>query len=169
MNCPVRAVHTVQHVKPKKDPFIPGKTHRGICRAWGTKAQSKLRQKLHGDRMQAITHTRNLIDSPPWRGSMHHMRERVNPIFSTVLSQNSKLLVIAQLHPRSTEHLMSNIHLHNTIQHAFLMQVQAPHLCIAILKLHILHTPTTTTTTGSSLLFHWKQTGLHHVSFWLRT
>ena len=42
-------------------------------------------------------------------GSMHH--ERVNPIFSSVLSQNSKLLVIAQLHPRSTEHLMSNIHL----------------------------------------------------------
>ena len=26
--------------------------------------------------------------------------------------------MIAQLHPRSTEHLMSNIHLHNTIQHA---------------------------------------------------
>ena len=63
-------------------------------------------------------------------------RERVNPIFSTVLSQNSKLLVIAQLHPRSTEHLMSNIHLHNTIQHAFaaLMQVQTSHLCIAILS-----------------------------------
>ena len=59
---------------------------------------------------------------------------RVNPIFSSVLSQNSKLLVIAQLHPRSTEHLMSNIHLHNTIQHAFLMQVQASHLCIAILS-----------------------------------
>jgi len=58
--------------------------------------------------------------------------ERVNPIFSTVLSQNSKLLLIAQLHPRSTEHLMSNIHLHNTIQHAFaaLMQVQTSHLCM---------------------------------------
>ena len=63
-------------------------------------------------------------------------RERVNPIFSSVLSQNSKLLVIAQLHPRSTEHLMSNAHLHNTIQHAFaaLMQVQASHLCIVILS-----------------------------------
>ena len=62
--------------------------------------------------------------------------ERVNPIFSSVLSQNSKLLVIAQLHPRSTEHLMSNIHLHNTIQHAFaaLMQVQTSHLCIVILS-----------------------------------
>ena len=62
--------------------------------------------------------------------------ERVNPIFSSVLSQNSKLLVIAQLHPRSTEHLMSNIHLHNTIQHTFaaLMQVQTPHLCIVILS-----------------------------------
>ena len=62
--------------------------------------------------------------------------ERVNPIFSSVLSQNSKLLVIAQLHPRSTEHLMSNIHLHNTIQHAFaaLMQVQTPHLCIVVLS-----------------------------------
>ena len=54
-------------------------------------------------------------------GSMHHMEgvyalyERINPIFSSVLSRNSKLLVIAQLHPRSTEHLMSNIHLHNTI------------------------------------------------------
>ena len=61
---------------------------------------------------------------------------RVNPIFSSVLSQNSKLLVIAQLHPRSTEHLMSNIHLHNTIQHAFaaLMQVQTPHLCIVVLS-----------------------------------
>ena len=71
-----------------------------------------------------------------WRASMHDMRERVNPIFSSVLSQNSKLLVIAQLHPRSTEHLMSNIHLHNTIQHAFaaLMQVQTPHLCMVILS-----------------------------------
>ena len=61
---------------------------------------------------------------------------RVNPIFSSVLSQNSKLLVIAQLHPRSTEHLMSNIHLHNTIQHAFaaLMQVQTSHLCMMILS-----------------------------------
>ena len=61
---------------------------------------------------------------------------RVNPIFSSVLSQNSKLLVIAQLHPRSTEHLMSNIHLHNTIQHAIaaLMQVQTSHLCIVILS-----------------------------------
>ena len=61
---------------------------------------------------------------------------RVNPIFSSVLSQNSKLLVIAQLHPRSTEHLMSNTHLHNTIQHAFaaLMQVQTPHLCIVVLS-----------------------------------
>ena len=59
---------------------------------------------------------------------------RVNPIFSSVLSQNSKLLVNAQLHPHSTEHLMSDIHLHNTIQHAFLMQVQASHLCIAILS-----------------------------------
>ena len=61
---------------------------------------------------------------------------RVNPIFSSVLSRNSKLLVIAQLHSRSTEHLMSNIHLHNTIQHAFaaLMQVQTSHLCIAILS-----------------------------------
>ena len=76
-------------------------------------------------------------------GSMMHVegvydacRERVNPIFSSVLSQNSKLLVIAQLHPRSTEHLMSNIHLHNTIQHAFaaLMQVQTSHLCIVILS-----------------------------------
>ena len=68
-------------------------------------------------------------------GSMHHI-ERVNPIFSSVLSQNSKLLVIAQLHPRSTEHLMSNIHLHNTIQHAFaaLMQVQTSHLCMMILS-----------------------------------
>ena len=62
--------------------------------------------------------------------------QRINPIFSTVLSQNSKLLVIAQLHPRSTEHLMSNIHLHNTIQHAFaaLMQVQTSHLCMMILS-----------------------------------
>ena len=62
--------------------------------------------------------------------------ERIITIFSSVLSQNSKLLVIAQLHPRSTEHLMSNIHLHNTIQHAFaaLMQVQTPHLCIVILS-----------------------------------
>ena len=70
------------------------------------------------------------------RGSMLQERERVNPIFSTVLSQNSKLLVIAQLHPRSTEHLMSNIHLHNTIQHAFaaLMQVQTSHLCMMILS-----------------------------------
>ena len=69
-------------------------------------------------------------------GLTYAMRERVNPIFSSVLSQNSKLLVIAQLHPRSTEHLMSNIHLHNTIQHAFaaLMQVQTSHLCIAILS-----------------------------------
>ena len=62
--------------------------------------------------------------------------ERVNPIFSSVLSRNSKLLVIAQLHPRSTEHWMSNIHLHNTIQHAFaaLMQVQTSHLCMMILN-----------------------------------
>ena len=61
---------------------------------------------------------------------MPHLR--VNPIFSSVLSQN----LIAQLHPRSTEHLMSNIHLHNTIQHAFaaLMQVQTPHLCIVVLS-----------------------------------
>ena len=51
--------------EPQTEPFIPGKTHRGICRAWGTNAQSKLRQKLHGDRMPSITHTRNLIDSPP--------------------------------------------------------------------------------------------------------
>ena len=51
--------------EPKTGPFIPGKTHRGICRAWGTNAQSRLRQKLHGDRMPSITHTRNLIDSPP--------------------------------------------------------------------------------------------------------
>ena len=51
--------------EPITEPFIPGKTHRGICRAWGTNAQSKLRQKLHGDRMPSITHTRNLIDSPP--------------------------------------------------------------------------------------------------------
>ena len=67
---------------------------------------------------------------------VHREREGVNPIFSSVLSQNSKLLVIAQLHPRSTEHLMSNIHLHNTIQHAFaaLIQVQASHLCIVILS-----------------------------------
>ena len=49
----------------EKVPLIPGKTHRGICRAWGTNAQSKLRQKLHGDRKPSITHTRNLIDSPP--------------------------------------------------------------------------------------------------------
>ena len=44
--------------------------------------------------------------------------------------------MIAQLHPRSTEHLMSNIHLHNTIKHAFaaLMQVQTPHLCIVVLS-----------------------------------
>ena len=70
------------------------------------------------------------------RVSIICMRERVNPIFSSVLSQNSKLLVIAQLHPRSTEHLMSNIHLHNTIQHAFaaLMQVQTSHLCMMILS-----------------------------------
>ena len=73
-------------------------------------------------------------------------RVRVNPIFSSVLSQNSKLLVIAQLHPRSTEHLMSNIHLHNTIQHAFaaLMQVQTSHLCIAILSRTSCTPPTTT-------------------------
>ena len=69
-------------------------------------------------------------------GGLRVICERVNPIFSSVLSQNSKLLVIAQLHPRSTEHLMSNIHLHNTIQHAFaaLMQVQTSHLCIVILS-----------------------------------
>ena len=70
-------------------------------------------------------------------GVYHNVcRERINPIFSSVLSRNSKLLVIAQLHPRSTEHLMSNIHLHNTIQHAFaaLMQVQTSHLCIVILS-----------------------------------
>ena len=44
--------------------------------------------------------------------------------------------MIAQLYPRSTEHLMSNIHLHNTIQHAFaaLMQVQTSHLCMMILS-----------------------------------
>ena len=61
--------------------------------------------------------------------------DKISPIFSTVLSQNAKLLVIAQLHPRSTEHLMSNIHLHNTIQHAFavLMQVQTSHLCIVVI------------------------------------
>ena len=64
---------------------------------------------------------------------MHHIL-RVNPIFSTVLSQDSKLLVIVQLHPCSIQHLMSNIYLHNTIQHAFLMQVQASHLCIVILS-----------------------------------
>ena len=60
----------------------------------------------------------------------------LTPIFSSVLSRNSKLLVIAQLYPRSTEHLMSNIHLHNTIQHAFaaLMQVQTSHLCMMILS-----------------------------------
>ena len=63
MKCPVRAAHTVQNVKPKTGLFIPGKTHRGVCRAWGTKAQSKLRQKLHGDRMPSITHSRNLVDS----------------------------------------------------------------------------------------------------------
>jgi len=70
------------------------------------------------------------------RGVYHIHAERVNPIFSSVLSQNSKLLVIAQLHPRSTEHLMSNMHLHNTIKHAFaaLMQVQTPHLCIVVLS-----------------------------------
>ena len=76
--------------------------------------------------------------------ALHHMIHniggvyylRINPVFSTVLSQNSKLLVIVQLHPRSTEHLMSNIHLHNTIQHAFaaLMQVQTSHLCMMILS-----------------------------------
>ena len=71
-----------------------------------------------------------------WREREMMHTERINPIFSTVLSQNSKLLVIAQLHPRSTEHLMSNIHLHNTIQHAFaaLMQVQTSHLCMMILS-----------------------------------
>ena len=77
------------------------------------------------------------VASSHMRGFHHYVcRERVNPIFSSVLSQNSKLLVIAQLHPRSTEHLMSNIHLHNTIQHAFaaLMQVQTSHLCIVILS-----------------------------------
>ena len=52
--------------EPLTEPFIPGKTHRGICRAWGTKAQSKLRQKLHGDRMPTITHTKHLIDFPPY-------------------------------------------------------------------------------------------------------
>ena len=74
--------------------------------------------------------SKEFTDTQAWPG------ERVNPIFSSVLSRNSKLLVIAQLHPRSTEHLMSNIHLHNTIQHAFaaLMQVQTSHLCIAILS-----------------------------------
>ena len=52
--------------------------------------------------------------------------ERVNPIFSTVLSQNSKLWVIAQLHSRSTKHLMSNIHLHSTLQHAFSQHFASP-------------------------------------------
>ncbi len=77
-----------------------------------------------------------LSETPPLYPTGLKYFLRVNPIFSTVLSQNSKLLVIAQLHPRSTEHLMSNIHLHNTIQHAFaaLMQVQASHLCIVILS-----------------------------------
>ena len=71
-----------------------------------------------------------------WHKIIEGIIERVNPIFSSVLSRNSKLLVIAQLHPRSTEHLMSNIHLHNTIQHAFaaLMQVQTSHLCMMILS-----------------------------------
>ena len=76
---------------------------------------------------------------------IYNARERIDPIFSTVLSQNSKLLVIAQLHPHSTEHLMSNMHLHNTLQHALCKS--RSHLCIAILKSRILHTPTTTTTT----------------------
>ena len=52
--------------------------------------------------------------------------ERTDPIFSTVLSQNSKLLVIAQLHPRSTEHLMSSIHLRSTLQHAFSQHFASP-------------------------------------------
>jgi len=52
--------------------------------------------------------------------------ERINPIFSTVLSQNAKLLVIAQLHPRSTEHPMSNMHLHNTLQHALSQHSAGP-------------------------------------------
>jgi len=52
-------------------------------------------------------------------GGGKSVMQRINPIFSTVLSQNSKLLVIGQLRFRSTEHLMSNIHLHNTLRHVF--------------------------------------------------
>ena len=99
-------------------------------------------------------------------------KQRINPIFSTVLSQNSKLLVIAQLHSRSTEHLMSNIHLHNTIQHAFaaLMQVQTSPVH-SNLESHILYTPppTTTTTMNHLCCSNGNQAGFHHVSFWLRT
>ena len=60
------------------------------------------------------------------RSMISYERERELAIFSTVLSQNSKLLVIAQLHPRSIEHLMSNMHLHNTLQHAFSQQFASP-------------------------------------------
>ena len=103
--------------------------HHGLC---GRRAAEREFVKIAGS-----THGEGEGDASCREGSMHHAeRERVNPIFSSVLSQNSKLLVIAQLHPRSTEHLMSNIHLHNTIQHAFaaLMQVQTSHLCMMILS-----------------------------------
>ena len=96
---------------------------------------------------------------------MHDVCGRINPIFSTVLSQNSKPLVIAQLHPRSTEHLMSNIHLHNTLQHAFSqhLQVQASPVHSNLEVSHLAHTDIDNDDNGSSLLFHRKQTGLQYV------
>ena len=104
-------------------------------------------------------------------GSMY-VGERVNPIFSSVLSRNSKLLVIAQLHPRSTEHLMSNIHLHHyptCIRSAHASPDATP--VHSNLESHILYTPPTTITTTMDhrCCSNGDQAGLHHVSFWLRT
>jgi len=61
-----------------------------------------------------------------FHGSPIVHRERIDLIFSTVLSQNSKLLVSAQLHPGGTKQLMSNTHLHSTLQHAFSQHFASP-------------------------------------------
>ena len=67
------------------------------------------------------------------------------------------------------------------VQHAFAQHSSAciftalcksrRHLCIAILKSHILYTPPppTTTTMDHLCCSNGNQAGLHHVSFWLRT
>ena len=75
-------------------------------------------------------------------------RDRINPTFSTVLSQKSKLLVIAQLHPHGTKYLTSNMHFHSTLQVPFL-SVHSNREVV-----HLAYT--SAINNGSSLLFHRK-------------